>query len=45
MMEAFGHATQQQTLAYLGIQADEIAKIYDMELSLQFERLIKNFKF
>jgi hypothetical protein len=32
MMEAFGHATQQQTLAHLGIQADEIAKIYDMEL-------------
>jgi len=32
LMEAFGHATQQQTLAYLGIQADEIAKIYDMEL-------------
>jgi site-specific recombinase XerC len=32
LIEAFGHATQQQTLAYLGIKADEIAKIYDMEL-------------
>lgn len=32
MMEAFGQATQQQTLAYLGIQANEIAKICDMEL-------------
>lgn len=32
LMEAFGHATQQQTLAYLGIQAEEIAQIYEMEL-------------
>lgn len=32
LMEAFGHATQQQTLAYLGIQAEEIAQIYDLEL-------------
>lgn len=32
LMEAFGHATQQQTLSYLGIQSDEIAEIYDMEL-------------
>ncbi|MBD1871258.1 tyrosine-type recombinase/integrase [Cyanobacteria bacterium FACHB-471] len=32
LMEAFGHATQQQTLAYLGIQADEIAAIYELEL-------------
>jgi len=32
LMEAFGHATQQQTLAYLGIQAAEIAQIYEMEL-------------
>lgn len=32
LMEAFGHATQQQTLAYLGIQSEEIAQIYDLEL-------------
>ncbi|MEM6866755.1 MAG: tyrosine-type recombinase/integrase [Cyanobacteria bacterium P01_C01_bin.121] len=32
LMEAFGHATQQQTLSYLGIQADEIAEIYNLEL-------------
>jgi len=32
LMEAFGHATQQQTLAYLGIQSDEIAQIYELEL-------------
>ena len=32
LMEAFGHATQQQTLSYLGIQADEIAEIYELEL-------------
>jgi len=32
LMEAYGHATQQQTLAYLGIQAAEIAQIYEMEL-------------
>lgn len=32
LMEAFGHATQQQTLAYLGIQSDELAQIYDLEL-------------
>jgi len=32
LMEAFGHATQQQTLAYLGIQAAEIAQIYEIEL-------------
>jgi len=32
LMVAFGHATQQQTLAYLGIQAAEIAQIYEMEL-------------
>ena len=32
LMEAFGHATQQQTLNYLCIQADEIKKIYDLEL-------------
>lgn len=32
LMEAFGHASQQQTMQYLGIQADEIAQIYEMEL-------------
>jgi hypothetical protein len=32
-MEAFGHATQQQTLVYLGIQSNEIAAIYTLELS------------
>jgi integrase len=32
LMEAFGHATQQQTLAYLGIQSNEIAAIYELEL-------------
>ena len=32
LMEAFGHATQQQTLSYLGIQSDEIAAIYELEL-------------
>ncbi|MEC4677163.1 MAG: hypothetical protein VST69_00215 [Nitrospirota bacterium] len=26
-MEAFGHATQQQTLAYLGIQTKETSQI------------------
>ncbi|MBC7971422.1 MAG: tyrosine-type recombinase/integrase, partial [Verrucomicrobia bacterium] len=30
LMEAFGHATQQQTLAYLGIQSNEIAAIYEL---------------
>ena len=28
LMKAFGHATQQQTLAYLGIQDDEIKNLY-----------------
>jgi integrase len=32
LMEAFHHATQRQTLAYLGITTDEIAAIYDLEL-------------
>jgi integrase len=32
LMEAFGHATQRQTLDYLGIQAEEISEIYQMEL-------------
>lgn len=32
LMEAFGHATQRQTLDYLGIQSEEISEIYGMEL-------------
>ena len=32
LMEAFRHGTQRQTLEYLGIEADEIAAIYDLEL-------------
>lgn len=32
LMEAFRHATQRQTLDYLGIEANEIAEIYDLEL-------------
>ena len=32
LVEAFGHATQQQTLAYLCIQPKEIQDIYDLEL-------------
>jgi len=32
LMEAFGHVTQQQTLAYLCIQAQEVAELYDLEL-------------
>ncbi len=32
LMEAYGHATQQQTLAYLCIQAEDVKQIYDMEL-------------
>ena len=33
LMEAYGHATQQQTLEYLCIQSDEIATLFmDMEL-------------
>jgi len=32
LMVAFGHTTQAQTLAYLGIQDDEIKMLFDMEL-------------
>ena len=32
LMVAFGHATQQQTLAYLCIQAKEVKDIYGLEL-------------
>jgi integrase len=32
LMEAFGHQTQRQTMAYLGIQAMEVAQIFEMDL-------------
>ena len=32
LMEAFGHQTQQQTLAYLGIQDEDVGAIFEMEL-------------
>lgn len=32
LMEAYGHTTQQQTLAYLCIQAEDVAELYDLEL-------------
>lgn len=32
LMKAYGHATESQTLAYLGIQPDEIRALYEMEL-------------
>ena len=32
LMEAFGHATQQQTLSYLCISAQEVEEMYQMEL-------------
>jgi integrase len=32
LMEAFGHQTQRQTMAYLGIQAMEVAQIFEMGL-------------
>ncbi|MEM9989482.1 MAG: tyrosine-type recombinase/integrase [Pseudomonadota bacterium] len=32
LMEAYGHATQRQTLDYLCIEADEIRELYAMEL-------------
>lgn len=32
LMVAYGHATEAQTLAYLGIQPDEIRALYEMEL-------------
>jgi len=32
LMEAFGHATQRQTLAYLSIQSKEITEVYGLEL-------------
>lgn len=32
LMEAFGHSTQKQTLAYLGIQPQELQDIYSLKL-------------
>lgn len=32
LMQAYGHSTEAQTLKYLGIQAEEIQAIYDLEL-------------
>ncbi len=32
LMEAFGHSTQAQTLAYLCIQEEEIQDLYGLEL-------------
>jgi integrase len=32
LMEAYGHATQKQTLEYLCIQAEDVAELYDLEL-------------
>jgi hypothetical protein len=31
-MEVFGHQTQRQAMAYLGIQAMEAAQVFDMDL-------------
>jgi hypothetical protein len=31
-MEAFGHQTQRQKMAYLGIQVMDMAQIFEMEL-------------
>ena len=32
LVEAFGHATQRQTMAYLGLQAEDVMKLYDLNL-------------
>ena len=32
LMRAFGHASESQTLDYLGIDETEIRKLYEMEL-------------
>ncbi len=32
LMSAFGHASEAQTLAYLGIQPEEIDHLYEMEI-------------
>jgi len=32
LIEAFGHATQRQTMAYLGLQPEDVMKLYDLNL-------------
>jgi integrase len=32
LVEAFGHATQRQTMAYLGLQPEDVMKLYDLNL-------------
>jgi len=32
LMDAYGHATQRQTLEYLCIEDEEIAELYELEL-------------
>jgi integrase len=32
LVEAFGHATQRQTMAYLGLQPQDVMKLYDLNL-------------
>ncbi len=32
LMEALGHSNQRTTLAYLGIESEEIEQLYSMEL-------------
>jgi integrase len=39
LMEVFGHQTQRQTMAYLGLQAMEVAQIFVMELQENMNRI------
>jgi len=32
LVEAFGHATPRQTMAYLGLQPENVMKLYDLNL-------------
>jgi integrase len=32
LVEAFGHATQRQTMAYLGLQPEDVMKLYELNL-------------
>jgi integrase len=32
LVEAFGHATQRQTMTYLGLQPEDVMKLYDLNL-------------
>jgi hypothetical protein len=38
-MEALGHQTQRQTIAYHGVQAMEVAQIFVMELQENMNRI------